>query len=163
MNAPAFQRLEYCPACSRQAAGTWGRCIFCGHSLLLETVSEWRAVYHPYSYADAMLATGALRANGVTARLQQCNLERVLLGRQGGVVQVAADEHVVAREVLRRLRGVRTDTEYLEWQALKGRRTLRARLLIGALAAGTALAAGAMLALFSGGIEAEAASTQSAR
>ena len=50
-------------------------------------------------------------------------------------------------EVLRQLRGVRTDTEYLEWQELKRRKGRNRRLLVSAVAAATAAAAiaGAML------------------
>jgi hypothetical protein len=146
MSANRLQRLDHCPSCGIAAAGDGTRCIFCGVTLRLETVNEWRAVYHPHSYADAMLATAALRANGVTTRLEQCNLERVLLGRAGGVVHVAADEHAVAREVLRLVRGVRTDPEFLEWQALK-RRPPRLGLALMVLVAGTALAAGVLLHL----------------
>lgn len=141
---PRLTRLEHCPACAKPSAGEWERCIFCGHSLLSGGIEQWRTVYHPYSYADAMLASAALRANGVTVRVETGNL----LMRHGGVVQVAADEHPIAREVLRRVRGVRTDTEYLEWQQLKRRRGARSRLLIGAIAAGTAIAAGVALYLF---------------
>jgi hypothetical protein len=144
------------------AAGDGERCIFCGAGLLLESVSEWRAVYHPHSYADAMLATAALRANGVTTRLQQCNATRVLFGQGGGIVQVAADEHAVAREVLRQVRGVRTDTEYLEWQALK-HRPQRIGLVLVAVAAGAALAAGMLLHILRDGATAPAAPKQTAR
>ncbi len=148
MFVPPVQRLSECAACGKPAAGNGDRCIFCGAGLLLETVNDWRIVYHPYSYADAMLATAALRANGVTTRFQHCNAERVLLGRAGGVVQVAADEQLAAREVLRLVRGVRTDPEYLEWQAVKRRRP-RMLLLVVALAAGATITCGLLLHLLS--------------
>jgi hypothetical protein len=154
-------RLEHCSECGIAAAGDGPRCIFCGAGLMLEPVKQWRALYHPYSYADALLATAALKANGVTARLQQWDAERMLLGR-GGVVQVAADEHMVAREVLRKLRGVRTDTEYLEWQALRAK-PMRLGLLIGALAAGAVIAAGIIFHLLSEAAPAQPVQRQSAR
>ena len=124
-----------------QAAGDGDNCIFCGASLLLRPVSSWRSVYHPYSYADALLASATLQAHGLTARLKHSNLERVLLGHVGSVVEVAEGEHLFAQEVLRQVRGVRTDTEYLEWQQLKHAARRRRRALIGAVAAATASAA----------------------
>lgn len=115
----------------------------------------WRAVYHPYSYADAMLATSALQSHGFNARMSLQSAERTLTGVARGVVQVADGEHLRAQEVLRQLRGVRTDTEFVEWQELKHRRRLRRGLLIGALAA-LATAAGIGAALI---VEAEVAPT----
>ncbi len=61
--------------------------------------------------------------------------ERVLMGSAHGVVQVAQGDHLRAQEVLRQIRGVRTDTEYLEWQAIKHGRKVKRGLLIGAIAA----------------------------
>ena len=133
--------MDHCPKCAMPAAGDGARCIFCGHSLILQTVEDWRTVYHPYSYADAMLATATLQAHGCTARLRHSNVERVLLGHVGSSVEVASDEHLFAQEVLRQLKGVRTDTEYLEWQELKAQRKRRKAFWIGALAAATASAA----------------------
>ena len=48
------------------------------------------------------------------------------------------NEHLAAQEVLRKLRGVRTDTEYLEWQELKRRRGSTRRMIFAAMAAVTA-------------------------
>jgi hypothetical protein len=77
-------------------------------------------------------------------------------------VQVADGEHLVAQEVLRLVRGVRTDTEYLEWQHLKHRRHMRKGLLIGALAAlATAVAFG--LALLAAAPETEPQAAESRR
>lgn len=154
----AMTRLEHCPACRKPAAGEGPHCIFCGHSLMIGSISQWRTVYHPYSYADAMLASAALQANGLAVRMEHGNL----ITRHGGVVQVAADEHPIAREVLRRVRGVRTDTEYLEWQQLKRRRA-SFRLLIGAVAAGTALAAGLVLYIVNAGQAEKPPITRTAR
>ena len=130
------------------AAGDGDRCIFCGNSLLIETVSNWRKVYQPYSYADAMLANATLQAHGLTTRHQQSNMERILHCNAGGIIEVAEDEHLYAQEVLRQLRGVRTDTEYLEWQEMKDRKARRKRALLVAVATATAaLAAAATLGL----------------
>ncbi|MEZ5993972.1 MAG: hypothetical protein R3E76_16685 [Planctomycetota bacterium] len=131
-------RSSLCYACGQPAAGECDRCIFCGSSLLLETVSNWRSVYHPYSYADALLANSTLLAHGLTARLRHSNVERVLMGHVGSVIEVAEGEHLAAQEVLRKLRGVRTDTEYLEWQELKRRRGSTRRMIFAAMAAVTA-------------------------
>ena len=162
MQTPEAQRSSHCPACGMAAAGDGPACIFCGAGLITQCVREWRAVYHPHSYADAMLATAALQANGVTTRLQQCNLSRVLFGQAGGVVQVAADEHPLAREVLRQVRGVRTDTEYLEWQAIK-RRAGRNAPIVAALAAGAVLAAGILFHFVREGVAEPAPSRQAGR
>lgn len=144
MSQGTNERASHCHACGKPAAGDGERCIFCGAGLMRVAVSSWRGVYHPYSYADALLASATLQAHGLTARLRHGSIERVLLGNVGGVVEVAEGEHLMAQEVLRQLRGVRTDTEYLEWQALKQRPRRRQRLLLGALAAAaaTAVAAG---------------------
>lgn len=139
-------RHEYCPACRKPAAGDGEHCIFCGAGLLTLPVNQWRAVYHAYSYADALLATSALKSHGLTARLSCAGAERALTGNANGVVQVASGEHLRAQEVLRQIRGVRTDTEYLEWQALKGRAAMRRGILIGAIAA-LAAAAGVAVSL----------------
>ncbi|MBK9975779.1 MAG: hypothetical protein IPP14_13495 [Planctomycetes bacterium] len=96
---------------------------------------NWRAVYHAYSYADGLLATSALRSYGLVARMACQGAERVLMGSAHGVVQVAQGDHLLAQEVLRQIRGVRTDTEYLEWQAIKHGRKVKRGLLIGAIAA----------------------------
>ena len=61
------------------------------------------------------------------------------MGHVGSVIEVAEGQHLFAQEVLRQLRGVRTDTEYLEWHELKHRK--RRRTLITAVAAVTATAA----------------------
>ncbi|MBZ0135058.1 MAG: hypothetical protein K8I27_01640 [Planctomycetes bacterium] len=129
------------------ASGEGDRCIICGNSLLLETVSNWRKVYHPYSYADAMLAHATLQAHGLTARHLHSNMERVLCSNAGGVIVVAEGEHLFAQEVLRQLRGVRTDTEYMEWQECKQRKARRRRIIMGAVAATAALGAAAVLGL----------------
>lgn len=136
-----LQRLDECPACGMKAAGESDRCIFCGNSLLLETVSTWRKVYHPYSYADAMLARATLQAHGLNTRHLHSNTERILWSNSGGVIEVAEGEHLYAQEVLRQLRGVRTDTEFLEWQELRDRRARRRRALIGAVATAALTAA----------------------
>lgn len=135
------QRRDTCPACGQPAAGDGDQCIFCGASLRLLPVSAWRSVYHPYSYADALLASATLQAHGLTARLKHSNVERVLMGHVGSVIEVAEGQHLQAQEVLRQVRGVRTDTEYLEWQQLKQAARRRRRMLIGAVAAATASAA----------------------
>jgi hypothetical protein len=123
------------------ATGDWERCIFCGATLMLETVSHWRSVYHPYSYADALLAQATLQAHGLHARHQHSNLERILMGKGGGVIEVAEGDHLFAQEVLRQLRGVRTDTEYREWQEYRHRRPGFRRALLTAVVAATATAA----------------------
>jgi hypothetical protein len=158
-------RCETCPACRQPAAGEGERCIFCGASLLSETVSTWRAVYHSYSYADGHLAVAALRAHGINARVQQGSLERVIMGNTGSVVQVAEGEHQQACALLRNLRGVRTDTEYQEWLALKARRQTRKAVLIGAVTAAlaAALGFGVVSAMRSIGAEAEPESSESSR
>lgn len=130
------------------AAGEGDRCIFCGNSLLLETVSTWRKVYHPYSYADAMLAHAALQAHGLIARHEHSNMERVLNSNAGGVIEVAEGDHLYAQEVLRQLRGVRMDTEYREWQEFRDRKARRKRALIGVVATATATAAIAAAAVW---------------
>ncbi|MBX3474622.1 MAG: hypothetical protein KF754_09590 [Planctomycetes bacterium] len=138
-------RLQTCPACGKPAAGDGDHCIFCGANLLAGVVG-WRSVYHPYSYADAMLATSALQSHGFNARVSVGLSERWLTGNARGVVQVADGEHLHAQEVLRQLRGVRTDTEFREWHEIKHRRTLRRGLMIGTLAAlATAAGVAAML------------------
>jgi hypothetical protein len=131
------QRASECRACGQAAAGDGDRCIFCGSSLLQEFVSSWRSVYHAYSYADGLLANATLMAHGVNVRLKH---ERPLMGHVGSVVEVAEGEHLFAQEVLRQLRGVRTDTEYREWHELKNRR-LKRKLMLCAMAAATATAA----------------------
>lgn len=135
-------RRGACPACNQPAAGDGSRCIFCGGSLMAETISHWRSVYHSYSYADGHLAVTALRAHGINARVQQGSLERVIMGNTGTVVQVAEGEHFQACALLRNLRGVRTDTEHQEWLALKARRQTRRAVLVGAVAAALAAALG---------------------
>ncbi|MBE7492086.1 MAG: hypothetical protein HS108_10075 [Planctomycetes bacterium] len=153
-----FRRLDVCPACGKPAAGEGDQCIFCGAGLLTKAVG-WRAVYHAYSYADAMLATSALQSHGLSARMT-CNLgERALTGASHGVVQVADGDHIAAREVLRQLRGVRTDTEYLEWQELKHRRHVKRGLLLGTLAA-LAAAAGFGAVLLAATAETEPAAAE---
>jgi hypothetical protein len=147
MLQPHRQRLEQCPACANPAAGDGDRCIFCGAGLVSSSVAAWRGVYHPYSYADGLLANATLLAHGVTTRLKQGTLERVLLGNMGTVVEVAEGEHLYAQEVLRQLRGVRTDTEFREWQDLK-QRNLRRRIIMGTVAAATATAALAGMVLW---------------
>jgi hypothetical protein len=155
------QRLDACTKCHKPAAGDGDQCIFCGASLLSRQVG-WRAVYHAYSYADAWLATSVLQSHGFTTRMS-CNMaERALTGSSPGVVQVADGDHLVAQEVLRLVRGVRTDTEYLEWQHLKHRRHMRKGLLIGALAA-IAAAAGVGLALLAAVPEGEPVAAESRR
>jgi hypothetical protein len=131
------QRSNQCHACGQAAAGDGDRCIFCGGSLVRQFVSSWRSVYHPYSYADALLANATLQAHGLNARLKH---ERPLMGHVGSVVEVAEGEHLFAQEVLRQLRGVRTDTEYREWHELKQQRMKR-KLMLCAMAAATATAA----------------------
>jgi hypothetical protein len=131
------QRSDQCRACGQPAAGDGGRCIFCGSSLLLERIYTWRSVYHPYSYADGLLANATLQAHGVNTRLRH---ERMLIGQAAGVVEVAEGEHLFAQEVLRQLRGVRTDTEYREWQEFKQRRA-KHRLMWCIVATATAAAA----------------------
>jgi hypothetical protein len=100
----------------------------------MAVVAAWRPVYHAYSYADALLATATLRSHGLEAHVLGHGAERAL-GWAHGIVQVAAGQHLHAQEVLRQVRGVRTDTEYLEWHALKQRRTLRRGIVVAALVA----------------------------
>ena len=160
------QRRNSCRDCSKPAAGDGEHCIFCGASLMLQQVHCWRSVYHPYSYADALLCNATLQAHGVTVRLKHSNVERVFLGHVGSVVEVAEGEHLYAQEVLRQLRGVRTDTEYLEWQELKYR-ARRRRVLAGTVAAATAtaaLAASLLLGLLTdSSVRAEAAEEHASR
>lgn len=153
-----FQRLDHCPACRKPAAGEGERCIFCGTSLLTRHVG-WRAVYHAYSYADAWLATSVLQSHGLAARMTSSGAARALTGAGQSIVQVADGDHWAAQEVLRQVRGVRTDTEYLEWQQLKHSRQMRKGLLIGALAA-FAAAAGLGAALIANAPEPEPAATE---
>jgi hypothetical protein len=134
MREPIRKRADSCGACGKPAAGDGDNCIFCGRGLVSTRVAGWRSVYHPYSYSDALLANATLQAHGVNARVQH---ER-LLTRQ--VVEVAEGEHLFAQEVLRQLRGVRTDTEYREWHELK-QRGARRKLLLYAMAAATATVA----------------------
>lgn len=137
-----------CPKCRKPAAGDGDNCIFCGNSLQCQPILAWRSVYHAYSYADAILATSALQSHGLAARLSVQGAERALMGASHGIVMVADGQHLRAQELLRQLRGVRTDTEYLEWQAIKGRQRLRKRVLASALAAlAVAMAAAAVTLL----------------
>jgi hypothetical protein len=156
MPEPIGQRATHCDACGKPAAGDGDRCIFCGRGLLSLRVAGWRSVYHPYSYSDALLANATLQAHGVNARVQH---ER-LLTRQ--VVEVAEGEHLFAQEVLRQLRGVRTDTEYREWTELK-QRGARRRLLACAMAAAAATVAIAGLIAWAAQSQREATDASEAR
>jgi len=135
MDTGRATRLPDCPACGRPAAVEGQSCIFCGTTLVVRAVAAWRPVYHAYSYTDGWLATTALISHGLTARMSGQSADRALTGAQHGVVQVADGQHLEAQEVLRLIRGVRTDTEYVEWQALKHRRRVRRGLIVGVLAA----------------------------
>lgn len=111
---------------------------------------RWRNVYHAYNSVDALLAKSVLESHGVTVRIRDENASRMMLhGHGAAVVEAAEGEHLHAQEVLRQVRGVRTDTEFLEWQSLKHRVGLGRKLALGAvtaLAALAACAAGAWLA-----------------
>ncbi|MCC6465814.1 MAG: hypothetical protein IT463_10780 [Planctomycetes bacterium] len=141
---------DHCPACLRPIAGDGDRCIFCGAGLRREAVTTWRSVYHPHSYADAVLAACALRSHGLTARLSIGSADRALTGCTAGVVQVAEGEHLQAQEVVWQLRGVRTDAEYREWQQIKHGRAARRGMLVAALAALAAVGAAAGFAALTG-------------
>ncbi len=111
---------------------------------------RWRNVYHAYNNIDALLAKSALESHGVTVRIRDENASRMMLhGHAAAVVQAAEGQHLRAQEVLRQIRGVRTDTEFLEWQSVKHRHSLARKIALGtaaALAALVACAAGAWFA-----------------
>lgn len=152
-------RPEHCPSCGKPATGSEERCIFCWKSLAApQAVTRWRDVYHAASSADALLANSTLASYGLTTRIRDEHFQRLMLGAAGGVVQVAEEQHLTAKEVLRQVRGVRTDTEYLEWQALKQRGAKRRRRAKVALA----LAVSVFAAGLFGGIEGCAALARAA-
>ncbi len=142
---PELTRAEDCPKCEQPAAGESQRCIFCGHSLMLETIRSWRTVYTPSSYADAMLASTALESHGLVCHVQQCSIQR-LFAKAPTSVMVAKADYMQAQEVVRQVRGVRTDTEYLEWQEIKRRREGKKRLWV-ALIAAAAVSTGLIVAM----------------
>lgn len=130
-----------CPKCSREGSGEGDRCIFCWASLASNPV-RWRNVYHAVNSIDAWLAKSALESHGVCVRIKDEHAARMMLhGHANVVVEAAEGDHWLAQEVLRQVRGVRTDTEYLEWQELKRRRSPARKLLIGAIAVAVAAAA----------------------
>lgn len=151
------QRAAQCTACGKPAAGDGDNCIFCGRGLLSSRVAGWRSVYHPYSYCDALLANATLQAHGVNVRVQH---ERLLTRH---VVEVAEGEHLFAQEVLRQLRGVRTDTEYREWHELKQRGTRRILLLCAVVAATATVAIAGLIAWVSQGQREASESTKTQR
>ena len=130
-----------CPKCARESSGESERCIFCWASLSPRPV-RWRNVYHAVNSIDAWLAKSALESHGVCVRIKDEHASRMMLhGHANMVVEAAEGDHWLAQEVLRQVRGVRTDTEYLEWQELKRRRSPLRKLFIGALAVVAAAAA----------------------
>lgn len=151
----AYIKPSNCPRCGRGTSSGPDHCIFCWREFRPPSLVRWRNVYHAYSPVDALLAKSALESHGVTARIRDENASRMMLHGHGlAVVQAAEGEHLRAQEVLRQIRGVRTDTEFLEWQAIKHGVGLGRKIVLGTLAALAALAAcaaGAWLA--SGGAE----------
>ena len=130
-----------CHRCSRESSGGSERCIFCWAPLTSRPV-RWRNVYHAVNSIDAWLAKSALESHGVCVRIKDEHASRMMLhGHTNMVVEAAEGDHWLAQEVLRQVRGVRTDTEYLEWQELKRRRSPQRRLLMGAMAVLAAAAA----------------------
>jgi hypothetical protein len=130
-----------CPRCRRETSGDGERCIFCWASLTSKPM-RWRNVYHAVNSIDAWLAKSALESHGVCVRIKDEHASRMMLhGHTNMVVEAAEGDHWLAQEVLRQVRGVRTDTEYLEWQELKRRRSPLRKLVIGALAVVAAAAA----------------------
>lgn len=130
-----------CPRCKRESSGESERCIFCWAPLASKPM-RWRNVYHAVNSVDAWLAKSALESHGVCVRIKDEHAARMMLhGHANVVVEAAEGDHWLAQEVLRQVRGVRTDTEYLEWQELKRRRSPARKLLIGALAMLAAAAA----------------------
>jgi len=111
---------------------------------------RWRNVYHASNSVDAWLAKSALELHGVCVRIRDEHASRMMLhGHSRVVVEAAEGDHLLAQEVLRQVRGVRTDTEFLEWQEIKRRRSPVRRMVMGALtaiAAATAIAAGTLVA-----------------
>ena len=102
---------------------------------------RWRNVYHAANSVDAWLAKSALESHGVCVRIRDEHTTRMMLhGHANTVVEAAEGDHWLAQEVLRQVRGVRTDTEFLEWQELKRRHSPQRKFLIGAM---TVLAAAA--------------------
>lgn len=117
---------------------------------------RWRNVYHATNSVDAWLAKSALESHGVCARIRDEHAARLMLhGHSNTVVEAAEGDHLLAQEVLRQVRGVRTDTEFLEWQELTRRRSPQRKILLGAMsllaAAAAALVTGSMLNHFSFG------------
>lgn len=137
-----------CPRCRRLCESGSERCIHCWAALSNRPV-RWRHVYHAVNHVDAWLAKNTLELHGVAARIRDEHATRMMLhGHGNAVVEAAESDHWLAREVLRQVRGVRTDTEFLEWQELKQRKPAR-RILLGALAllaAAAAAVGGSMLA-----------------
>jgi len=130
-----------CPKCLRESSGASDRCIFCW-AQLNPVPLRWRNVYHAVNSVDAWLAKSALESHGVCVRIKDEHAARMMLhGHANVVVEAAEGDHWLAQEVLRQVRGVRTDTEYLEWQELKRRRSPQRKLLMGALAMLAATAA----------------------
>lgn len=130
-----------CPKCARESSSDGERCIFCWAALDAKPV-RWRNVYHAVNSVDAWLAKSALESHGVCVRIKDEHAARMMLhGHSNVVVEAAEGDHWLAQEVLRQVRGVRTDTEYLEWQELKRRRSPARKLFIGAVAVVVAAAA----------------------
>lgn len=136
-----------CPRCRLLCEAGSEHCIRCWTSLSKAPV-RWRNVYHAVNHIDAWLAKNTLEMHGVAARIRDEHATRMMLhGHGNAVVEAAESDHLLAREVLRQVRGVRTDTEFLEWQELKHRRPTR-KILLGALAllaAAAAAVGGSML------------------
>ncbi|KAA0210982.1 hypothetical protein EDM80_12820 [bacterium] len=136
-----------CPRCRKLCDAGGEFCIHCWAALSTAPV-RWRHVYHAVNHVDAWLAKNTLELHGVAARIRDEHATRMMLhGHGNAVVEAAESDHLLAREVLRQVRGVRTDTEFLEWQELKHRRPAR-KILLGALAllaAAAAAVGGSML------------------
>ncbi|MCC6572407.1 MAG: hypothetical protein IT462_01335 [Planctomycetes bacterium] len=159
-----FTKPDFCPGCGRDTSSSDAHCIFCWQEFRAPELVRWRNVYHAYNNVDALLAKSALESHGVTVRIRDENASRMMLHGHGmAVVQAVEGEHLQAQEVLRQIRGVRTDTEFVEWQSVKHRLGLGRMIALGTLTALAALAACAAGAWLSGAFESDAPSERPAR
>lgn len=135
----------FCPSCNKPVTSA-ERCIFCGSSLRFSLApARWKTVYHAYNSTDAQLARATLASHGLTVRIRDENGSvGMVLGHGATVIEALEDETHRARQVLREVRGIRTDTEYLEWQALKNEG--RSRFWLRLVAAGLVASVTALLA-----------------
>lgn len=119
-------RYLACPACSRLSECGSERCIFCWAPLESRLV-RWRNVYHASNSVDAWLAKSALELHGVCVRIRDEHASRMMLhGHSRVVVEAAEGDRLLRKRFCEGGRGVRTDTEFLEWQEIKRRPVARA-------------------------------------